>query len=224
MRSVLSQRFLVLHKQLSGLFVHNNKMIKHIWFDFDGTLTYETAQQKLEHDKFATVLFAEIMGLPNNEDTLRQYIQHRKENNSINSRFLKTSPVKTASSGRVNYLMDNASLYSHEDHEDVRKLLKELSGQLPISIFTNTSQLRLRRVMEHLGYDTALFNHIIAGEDVPERKPSVMAYNYIVELSGLPASETMYVGDRVAGDIVPSKSAGMQTVLVGMSLTKETLV
>jgi len=69
--------------------------------------------------------------------------------------------------------------------------------------------------MEHLGYDTALFNHIIAGEDVPERKPSVMAYKHIVESSGLPAGETMYVGDRVAGDIVPAKSAGMQTVLVG---------
>ena len=69
--------------------------------------------------------------------------------------------------------------------------------------------------MKHLGYDASLFVHLMAGENVPERKPSVLGYKYIVELSGVETGHNVYVGDKVPGDIIPASKVGMQTVLVG---------
>jgi FMN phosphatase YigB (HAD superfamily) len=69
--------------------------------------------------------------------------------------------------------------------------------------------------MGHLGYEQSWFEYLLAGEDVPERKPLVVAYEYIVSMSKLKPVDNYYVGDRVSADIMPAQSVGMNTILVG---------
>jgi FMN phosphatase YigB (HAD superfamily) len=195
---------------------YNYIMIKHIWFDLDATLTHETKQYRLEHDKFAANLFTEVMNRTDCPLGVEEYRQLRKENDSINSKVFENVAHKDDKFWADNLSRwDNTLLFDYAEHEDVREVLAEFSKKVPISIYTNTSKRRLRNIMKHLGYDASLFVHLMAGENVPERKPSVLGYEYIVELSGLEAGYNVYVGDKVPGDIIPASKVGMQTVLVG---------
>jgi len=45
-------------------------------------------------------------------------------------------------------------------------------------------------------------------------KPSPQFFQKILELSGLHAEETAYVGDRVDNDVIPAQAAGMTAVFV----------
>jgi FMN phosphatase YigB (HAD superfamily) len=200
---------------------YNYIMIKHIWFDLDATLTHETEKYRLEHDKFAANLFTEVMNRTDNPLGVEEYRQLRTENNSINSKVFENVAHKDDNFWADNLSKwDNTLLFDYAEHEDVREVLTEFSKKVPISIYTNTSKQRLRNIMKHLGYDTSLFVHLMAGENVPERKPSVLGYEYIVELSGVEAGHNIYIGDKVPGDIIPAGTVGMQTVLVGSESDK----
>ena len=187
----------------------------YIWFDFDGTLTIENADYRQAHDEFAAKLFAQVTGVDYTPEVLDVYKKHRSKE-GLNSKVFE-NVVGTSADFWATKLTgwDNADMYEPKDHQGIKKALEELASRHRLSIFTNTSRKRLDKIMGHLGYEQSWFEYLLAGEDVPERKPSVVAYEYIVSMSKLKPVDNYYLGDRVSADIMPAQYVGMNTILVG---------
>lgn len=97
---------------------------------------------------------------------------------------------------------------------DVYETITELKDLMPISIFTNFDTGRLAELLEHLKISIDDFTHVISGDDIKERKPALDGLHAMIEKSQLPPGEILYVGDRVAVDITPTKQVGIKTCLL----------
>ena len=65
-----------------------------------------------------------------------------------------------------------------------------------------------------------VFDIIVYGDhEVIVGKPKdESAFRYVVEKSGIPAENHVYIGDREKADILPPKSIGMKTIAVGKEI------
>jgi FMN phosphatase YigB (HAD superfamily) len=138
-------------------------MLKHLWFDFAGTLYKETPEFSAAHDSFRFQVYADLQ---------------------------------------------------HINDPEVAATLLKLKEIMSLSLFTNFMPHRIDMLLEHLSIPKDCFTHILSGDDIPERKPALDGFYKMIELSGVPAREIMYVGDRVDVDIKPAKQVGMQTCLI----------
>ena len=85
---------------------------------------------------------------------------------------------------------------------------------MPISLFTNDRLGNAEKTLSVVGVDIKWFTHVISGDDIAKRKPALDGFHLMIERSGLPASQILYVGDRAGVDIEPAKLVGMKTCLV----------
>lgn len=186
-------------------------MLKHIWFDFGGTLYEETPTFNVAHDIFRFQLYADLKGLDNLEAAEQEYMRLYRQHGS-------NSAVFTALGKPSDYWMqalenlDFTKLIA--PHPAVVPTLLALKEMLPISIFTNFKPHKIEALSEHLGILENWFTHIVSGDDVINRKPALDGFHKMIELSGVSPEHIMYVGDRVDVDIKPAKQLGMQTCLV----------
>ncbi|MBN2155120.1 MAG: HAD-IA family hydrolase [Candidatus Lokiarchaeota archaeon] len=58
------------------------------------------------------------------------------------------------------------------------------------------------------------YSDCFISEEVGWKKPNPEFYRFCLKYLNIPANESMYIGDRVDHDIIPSQQIGMKTVLV----------
>ena len=195
----------------------DKSQIKHIWWDFDGTLYKMPAEfEQLKYDKrFAT--YGEIIGEPVTEKLKTDYQELYQKHGSHSAVFMSLGKDKD---------------FWAQKHEDI-DLLPYLKpdfktaemfrhfAQLPYrhSIFTNRKKSSLKDILNFLDIDFGLFTNIVSSEDLARPKPDPEGYQKAVELSGLAPTQLLYVGDRISADIKPAKAAGFNTALVWSEAT-----
>jgi HAD superfamily hydrolase (TIGR01549 family) len=96
----------------------------------------------------------------------------------------------------------------------VYKTLERLKDIVPISLFSNIKSDEIIRTLNLIKVDRDWFTYIINSDNIANRKPHPEGFYKIIEVSKLPASKILYVGDRVNVDILPAKSVGLKTCLV----------
>ncbi len=99
---------------------------------------------------------------------------------------------------------------------EVYEVLERLSQQYMLGLVTNTDGLK---GMKRLRLEKTSLKHffktvIVAGDDVPEVKPSPKPFLKAAELVKAHPSKCMMVGDDPLNDIAGAKAAGMKTVLL----------
>lgn len=101
-----------------------------------------------------------------------------------------------------------------------KRLLYELGDLgLRLAVITTGSREWVETVLEqHFGLDR--FEVVIAGEDVPEKKPDPSAYQIGLARLGLDASTTLAVEDSRNG-LQASKAASLGCIVVANDYTKE---
>lgn len=77
-------------------------------------------------------------------------------------------------------------------------------------IVTNKPRYLTDKILQHLGYDRHA-SAIIAGDDLPQRKPHPAPLLKAAELSKVEAQACCYIGDALR-DISAGKNAGMRTI------------
>jgi phosphoglycolate phosphatase len=96
-------------------------------------------------------------------------------------------------------------------------------SELPLGICTNKARRTTLVVLSGLGL-TRLFSAVVAGDDLPERKPHPSMVHEAARQLGLPASEVAMVGDGPQ-DIESGRAAGAFTIGVrGGILAEERLL
>jgi putative hydrolase of the HAD superfamily len=189
-------------------------MIKHVWFDMGGTLFRETPEFDEAHDTLRYKAYAEIVNEPDIEKAKQGYMELYKKYGSNSAVF--SSLGKQSDFWQLTF--DNLDLASVLKPDPViSSTLEKLSNMIPISVFTNFKPEKIDNVLDILGIDKEFFTHMISGDDVTDRKPALEGFHKIIQLSGIPADQILYVGDRVDVDIKPAKAVGMQTCLLWQS-------
>ncbi len=188
--------------------------IKHIWFDLEGTLALHTPEWEAAHDQLLLDTYAEVVGKSPSDELWQEYSQIYKVQGTHSAAF--TSLGLPSDYWQQHFAAMDEERYYEPDQSVCGTLIK-LKDILPISVFTNAKPEHLRNTLRVIQVDTAWFTHILTGDDIAKRKPSLEGFHKIVELTGLPPGQILYVGDRVSADIAPAKKVGMTAALVWSS-------
>lgn len=185
--------------------------IKHIWFDLAGTLYKETDEFNQVHDRFRYETYGKLLGISDPEQAKAEFLEAYAKAGSNSAVFRALGKPSDFWMKALND-MDFAAVL--EPDPDVYETIAKLKELVPISIFTNFDTTRLANLLAHLKISINDFTHVISGDDIKERKPALDGFHLMIEKSQLPANEILYVGDRVAVDIIPAKQVGIQTCLL----------
>jgi phosphoglycolate phosphatase len=90
-----------------------------------------------------------------------------------------------------------------------REALEALSA-LPLALCTNKPRVTTELVLRALDLERH-FRAVVAGDDLPRRKPDPLPISHLAERLGVPAAHVLVVGDG-AQDIEAGRAAGARTV------------
>ena len=186
-------------------------MIRHVWFDFAGTLYKETPELQAARDVVRYSEYAKITHLTDLDEAKNQYdalLAEAGSNSAVFSSLGKPDDYWQRISEGV-----DLTAYIKPDPV-ITETLRELSSSLPISIFTNFRLQRVTRMLQTLEISPQFFTHVLTGDNVQARKPDLDGFKQMIVLSEVPANEIIYIGDRVSADVAPAKVLGIVTCLV----------
>lgn len=186
-------------------------MIKHIWFDVDGTLATHSEEFNKVHNQLRYELYSQVVNKPLTESLQREFEALYKKYGSNSATF---SSLGCASDFWMKHfeLIDKTKYYKSDDA--IYKTVEKLKEKVPISIFTNLTTEGTKNTLRVLKINPEWMTYYLSGDDVKERKPDLNGFYKMIELTKLPAEEILYVGDRINVDIIPAKKVGMKTCLV----------
>ena len=98
-------------------------------------------------------------------------------------------------------------LYPH-----VRHMLDTLRGRMPMGLVTDAQSAYARGELHKVGI-LDYFDPIVVSGDHGYRKPDVRLFRMAIEKMGVPAANTLYVGNDMHRDIHGAREAGMQTMM-----------
>jgi phosphoglycolate phosphatase len=185
--------------------------IKYVWFDFAGTLYKETLEFHKIHDKLRYETYAKLTGINDPETAKNEFLAQLKKYGSNTDVFQSLGQSSSYWMKTLDNL-DYASVLKPDT--EVTETLSKLKDMLPISIFTNFDKQRISNLLSLLQIPVEYFTYIINGDDVPERKPALNGFHEMVNRSGLPADQNLYICDRVQVDVKPAKQVGLRTCLL----------
>jgi HAD superfamily hydrolase (TIGR01549 family) len=185
--------------------------IKHVWFDFAGTLYRETPEFNAVHDHIRYETFAGVKGIADIEVAKREFLKLYRQHGTNSATFRALGkPADFWAQARDK--MDFASVLKPD--AAVTRTLELLKREVPISLFTNFNKSKAIELLELLKIPPEVFTHIITGDQLRERKPSPDGFLLAIQKSDLPPEQILYVGDRVGGEILPAKKLGIKTCLL----------
>jgi HAD superfamily hydrolase (TIGR01549 family) len=186
-------------------------MLKHIWFDFGGTLYRETPGFNAAHDQLRYSTYATLVGEQDMSKAERGYTALYKQYGTNAAVF--RSLGKSSSFWQDTFdELDIAKLLQPDPV--VAQTIETIRKQLPVSVFSNFKKGQILAFLKHLEIPTAYFTYILGGDAVTLRKPDLEGFNKMVELSKVAVDQILYIGDRVDADIKPAKQVGMKTCLI----------
>lgn len=185
----------------------SKETICHVWFDFSETI----ARIKTERsDRLRYETYARLTDRPIDSELIREYEALFEQFHHSNAAVFR-SLGKDADfwSNCVNAIPPE-ELYALTD-ERVPEIVQKVRASVPISIFSN---LDVRTILPFLHIEPTWFTHMLSAGMVREPKPALEGFLKMVELSGVPAGQVLYIGDHVEKDVLPAKSIGLQTGLL----------
>lgn len=105
-----------------------------------------------------------------------------------------------------------------EKDEELSKALSEFKGR--VALLTAAPRIWALNVLSHLNLENVFENRVYTGEP-NERKPNPIVFQRIADDFEMQSSKIFSIGDQEASDIIPAKSIGMKTILIGSSPTSK---
>jgi FMN phosphatase YigB (HAD superfamily) len=185
--------------------------IKQVWFDFAGTLYRETPKFIAVHDALRYETYAQVTGINDMERAKSEFQKAYEQHHSNAAVFVSLGKPKDFWPKTVAEMDFSAVL---KPDMDVVNTIAELGKIVPVSLMGGLNRQKAMAVLDLLEIPKELFTHILASDQFPEPKPALGAFRMLIETSGLPAHDSLYIGDRINVDILPAKKVGLQTGLI----------
>lgn len=185
-------------------------------FDLDGTL-YRFEEGGFSKSKFyadikvnAYKFLSERLNLPLSESEKEYQIIKEKYKGEISLGVEKEFGIERyvyfANTWNLNpevYFPKNPSLPN---------LFRRLKGR--VAILTSAPRIWAKRTLDYLEISPFINDALFTGE--PNiRKPSPLAFQQVIDYFGTSPERAISIGDQEATDILPAKSLGMKTVIIG---------
>ena len=187
--------------------------IKHIWFDFSGTLA---STIPVEHNKLIHRTYSEAVKKPISEDLISEFKDLYQKHKSVSTVFTNHLGLPQGYWAMVVDAADPKTLVRLADPK-IPFILGQIRKLVPISIFSN---MRMDKLLPAVGLDASLFTHILSGADIKNPKPALDGFYKIIELSELPPKNILFIGDDVEKEVIPVKKVGMLAGIIWTSSKK----
>ncbi|WP_169082598.1 HAD family hydrolase [Paenibacillus sp. PL91] len=178
--------------------------IKHIIFDFDGTLAdtwpvmYQACAGVFQRHDNRKVSIEDIYGMagPTELQIIDRHLANREQVETAISEFL------------ADYEQHHEELV--ERNAAIAELLRTLKLEgFGLALFTGKSRKTLHISLDKLGWEID-FDKIVTGDDVEKRKPSAEGIEQILSTLGWSREHTIFVGDS-NDDMQAGQEAGVST-------------
>lgn len=201
--------------------------MKAVLFDFDNTLVDSAAVLPVAQRRVAEEIVAYYGGSLDVEEVARvvAWVEHVVERQGLLNRDLIWEHVFQSlglnNSPPEDQLRRWSSIYWTEYMKgplfpDAVAVLEKLQNRYVLGMVTNTDGLpgmKMHRLMRS-GVFRFFKAVVVAGEDVPEIKPSPRPFLHAAQLLSAKPQECIMVGDDPVNDVLGAKSAGMAAVLL----------
>ncbi len=196
--------------------------IRAVGFDLDGTLYAQTP----EMDEKIVELFAQkILERRPDLKTLeyaREFSQEKYR--ELESRKKTLELVGYENAGEIMeeiFRQADGSQFLGRDDKLVKLLEDIRSAKEYMYIVTTAPQEEAKKKLEKLGVDEALFNVIICGDSpiIAQKPKSEVVFHHMIEMSGIPAENHVYIGDREKSDVLAPKAVSMKTIAVANEIS-----
>lgn len=181
-------------------------LIRHIWFDFSDTIV---AFDEGLHDELVYESYSEITGKPITPELKEEFAKLFKEHGSYTKSFVALGKAHDFWSGRISSV--DPKVFLRLTDSEAPQIFQELRKLVPISLWSN---IHAKMLLPALGVDPAWFTHILGPDEVKNPKPALDGFHLLLERSGIPSEEVLFVGDSLVKEIRPAKSLGIQTGLI----------
>ena len=185
--------------------------IKHVWFDFAGTLYKETYEFHVLHDRLRYQTYAKLKGLDNMEAAQHEFQELLSKYGSNSAAFRSLGQPADFWNQKLDDL-DYGSVLKPDPV--VSQTLAKLKEVVPVSLFTNFVKYRVLHLLNILEIPPDYFTYILSGDEVTERKPALEGFHKLIEESKISPHQILYIGDRVDVDIKPAKLVGIKTCII----------
>jgi pyrophosphatase PpaX len=178
--------------------------IKHIIFDFDGTLAdtwpvmYQAIAGVFQRHDDRQVMIEDMYTLagPTELQIIEQHLSNREQIKAAINEFL------------ADYEQHHEELVERNTAiADLLVSLRQLG--IGIALFTGKSRRTLDISLDKLGWEVS-FDKIVTGDDVEKRKPSAEGIHQILNELGWDRDQTIFVGDS-NDDMLAGQEAGVGT-------------
>jgi len=190
-------------------------------FDLDGTLyNFDDLQgKKFYQSRFYSkikeniYLFLEKRLSYTYEDITKELEFADKYYNSEYSLYFENK-FKISRYDYFNFCFDLNPEEFIKKNDELPKLFKELKGNA--LILTAAPEKWARKALDYLELNSYVENLLITGE--PNiRKPNPLAFQQALNMLNSKPEETISIGDQEHSDILPAKSLGIKTAIIGKS-------
>lgn len=195
--------------------------IRAVGFDLDGTLYAQTPQMDERiRDLIATKVLAKLPELGSLEKA-REFSERKYRELESRKKTLEVIGYENASKlmEEIFHEADGAQFLERDARliallEEIRKAKEYLY------LITTSPEKEAKKKLEKLGVSENLFNSTIFGDNpiMAENPKNEIVFGHIVKLSGIPAENHVYIGDREKADILSPQSIGMKTIAVGTEI------
>lgn len=189
--------------------------IKVIIWDFDNTLYKSIPDLKKDFDAAVINSLIALTGW--------EAEKAETEFNRLHPSVYASDTMTIASLGNVTVPVAAVELEKHFDRTKYLRYdgkLVDLFTKLVEShkfsqyILTNGLVEYTSRGIQKLGVNPGIFQKIVTSEITGVNKPDPKAFQYILDLTGLPSTSHLMIGDRDSVDLATAKTLGMKTCLV----------
>lgn len=190
--------------------------IKVLLWDVDGTLANSDTLMPAIHYGQKRVI-ASVLGV-SQEEAGRLWFEHRKDFSSttqLTAFIIKKDPVETG-------IMVEEFAQKWKVTPKDPKLVSMFSrlGKFTHYICGNGTRHGIREQLKAIGLDPSIFVDIIGIDVAGKPKPSPAMFHIALDKTKLPPGEHLMIGDRIDVDILPAKSLGIHTCLIGPASDK----
>lgn len=187
------------------------KKIKFLCFDLDGTLfrQVESSWNAIQEQIYETVIRHRNLSLTK----AQEYVKSRYHALGSSTKVLNELGID----GREFFVeafekVDLNQLVSKDQR--LVDLIDRLRKRYTVGMISNTHRSIAKKKLEAIGLSLDSFRPLVTTYELGVYKPDPAPFLKTLELAGVSAEESVFIGDSIENDILGAKGVGMHTVLV----------
>jgi FMN phosphatase YigB (HAD superfamily) len=199
--------------------MHNDfKHIRAVGFDLDGTLYAQSHQMD---ERIVELFTARVLAkMPELETLDKAKAFGEKKYRELESRKKTLEAIGYGDANEVMheiFQQADSSQFLSRDERLIETLRSIREAKEYLYLITTAPSKEGKNKLAKLGVSESIFDLIIYGDNelIAQRPKDEVVFRHAIHVSGIPAQQHVYIGDREKADILAPQSVNMKAISVG---------